>query len=405
MLSKTRFLYLMFFLLCVGLLAVGIHSALRGNPLGADFYIYWRAARAEFSEGRSAYDPAVTRDIQMGIQGQLSQPDGDQLAYSYPIFGLWIVAPFSFLPFDWAQAIWMAAGFVLVLLAGLLLSPQKRRWIGATLWLIYPISFALIMGNFNLLVALIWIFFFARILLPKQDSTDDSFWLGLLLAVTTLKPQFSWLFLVFSFLFVLKQKAWRLAGGFVTGCVLLWLGPFLWRPNWLAGWISQFPDYMVGNGGRSSTFEHLLSLLPAGFVQPVRWVCWICLAGITLYLFVQAWRGRLPALNLIAWCGVLAFLVHPTGMSYEQMTFLIPLFFWAVSERRPLLSALVWSGFVLLSWLALMATLTKFDPLAASSWLLAAALGWLAWLFARSRGMRSLEYNSHAVNLAKRIDE
>lgn len=116
--------------------------------------------------------------------------------------------------------------------------------------------------------------------------------------------------------------------------------------------------------------------------SPARWLGRMILAGISCFLFLQTWRGKISRLNLLAWCGAVTFLVHPTGMSYEQMTLLIPLFIWAVHERRAILAGLIWAGFILVSWLALAATLSKFDPLAASSWLLLGSVAWLVWLFA-----------------------
>lgn len=380
---KSRLLILPAFLICAGLLAVGFHIALQGNPLGADFYTFWKAARAEFSEGRNPYDPAVAREIQLNIQGRLSEPGEDQFAYSYPAFGLLLVAPLAFLPFDWAQAIWLAVNFLLVLAAGLWLSPRNRRWVGATFWAFYPVSFALILGNFDLLLAVLWLVYFAGALEQNQREPGNSPWVGALLAITTLKPQFSWFFLILMLFLALRRRQGKLLAGFAAGCALLWLLPFLWHPHWLAEWLNQITQYLGANAGRSSPLSHLLALLPAHLASPVCWLGRLALAGASCCLFWQAWHGKIPALNLLAWCGFLTFLIHPTGMSYEQMTLLIPLFIWALRERRATLAGLVWAGFILLSWLALAATLSKFDPLAASSWLLIGSLVWTIGLFTR----------------------
>ena len=123
---RSKILNLLILIVLAVLFAAGIHAALQGNPLGADFYTFWKAARAEFFEGRSAYDPSVAREIQMDIQGRLSNPTEDQFAFSYPIFALLLVAPFSLLPFDWAQATWMAVNFVLLLTASLAISSHRR---------------------------------------------------------------------------------------------------------------------------------------------------------------------------------------------------------------------------------------------------------------------------------------
>lgn len=382
---KRRLIAFLLFLSCLALLAFGFHTALRGNPLGADFYTAWKTARAVLIDNRSPYDPTIAREIQIDIQGRLSQPDEDQLAYSYPLFGLLIIAPLAFLAFDWAQALWLAFNFLLALVIGLAISTRKRLWLGATFWLPYPVSFALILGNFDLLMAVIWLFFLGQTLAQKESRGTDSIGLGLLVAITTLKPQFSWLFLIYAFVRVLKLRTWKLAGGFLAGLALLWLVPLLWRPDWISQWLNQIQLYMKTMGGRFSLLNDWMGLLPSALAKPFAWIGLSLLAGFSIYLFLLAWRGRISGLCLLAWCGVVTYLVHPTGLSYEQMTFLLPLFLWAVRERQMILSALVWFGFILLSWLSLLATLTKLDPLADSSWLLIAAFLWLGWLLARRR--------------------
>ncbi len=381
----SRLLPLLLFLSCVGLLAFGFHSVLQGNSLGADFYTAWKAARAEFIEGRSPYDPAVALEIQMDIQGRPSRPDEDQFAYSYPIFGLLLVAPLAFLTFDWAQSIWMASNFTLVLVAGLALWPAKRRWAGASLWLFYPVSFALILGNFDLLLAVIWLAFFAKIIRQDPTRTADSAAWGALLAITTMKPQFSWFFILFTLFWVLSRKTWRLAAGFIAGCCLLWLLPFIWHAGWLSEWLRQIRLYLGTVAGHSSPLSHLFSLLPFGLAQFLKWSGAFGLLAASAFLFRQTWRGRISLLNLLSWCGIVTFLVHPTGFSYEQMTFLIPFFLWVLYERRGVLAGLTWVGAIVLSWLSLAATLSRLDPLADSSWLLAAAVIWLGWLFFQRR--------------------
>ncbi|GAP15263.1 hypothetical protein LARV_03047 [Longilinea arvoryzae] len=369
----------------MAVLAFGFHAALQGNPLGADFYTAWKTARAVLIDGRSPYDPAIAREIQMDIQGHLSQPDEDQLAYSYPLFGLLLIAPLAFLAFDWAQALWLAFNFLIVMATGLAISSRKRFWLGATFWLLYPVSFALILGNFDLLIAAIWLFFLGQTLTQKDSQATNTIGLGLLVALTTLKPQFSWLFLIYTFVRVLRLRSWKFAGGFLAGCTLLWLAPLLWRPGWISQWLNQLLLYLKTMGGNFSPVNDFMVLLPPNLAKPFLWIGLTLLAGFSIFLFRQAWRGRISGLSLLAWCGVVTYLVHPTGLSYEQMTFLVPLFLWAVRERQTILSTLVWFGFIILSWLSLFATLTKIDLLADSSWLLIAAFLWLGWLFARRR--------------------
>ncbi|MEM5775912.1 MAG: hypothetical protein AAGU05_13000, partial [Anaerolineaceae bacterium] len=86
------------------------------------------------------------------------------------------------------------------------------------------------------------------------------------------------------------------------------------------------------------------------------------------------------SIKLLGWCGIVIYSVHPTGLSYEQMAFLIAVFLWAVTERSTGRVVATWLGMIVLSWVSLAATLSRIDPLANSSWLLIAAIAWLIWV-------------------------
>jgi hypothetical protein len=376
---RTNTLILLSLIALVALLTTGIHGALQGNPLGADFYTFWKAARAEFIEGRSAYDPSVAREIQVDIQGRLSTPGEDQFAFSYPVFALLLVAPFSLLPFDWAQAAWMAVNFVLLLTASLALS-SRRRWVGATSWAFYPVCFALILGNLDLILAVIWLFFFSQVLLRYKGRYGNTVWMGMLIAVTTLKPQFSWFFLILAALIALRQKSTRFMLGFLAGNVVLWSLGFLWHPHWLSEWVAQAIQYLNVLSGHSSPLQTWLAMLPSPYDQAARLITWVIIIALSFLFIRSAWRKHSFPIRLLGWCGIVTYFVHPTGFSYEQMTFLIPVFLWAVDERSSGKVLAAWLGMLVLSWVALIATLTGFDRLADSSWLLFAAAAWLAWI-------------------------
>lgn len=376
---RSKILNLLILIVLAVLFAAGIHAALQGNPLGADFYTFWKAARAEFFEGRSAYDPSVAREIQMDIQGRLSNPTEDQFAFSYPIFALLLVAPFSLLPFDWAQATWMAVNFVLLLTASLAIS-SHRRWVGASVWAFYPVCFALILGNLDLIIAVLWLFFFSQVLPQNKGRYGNTLWMGALISVTTIKPQFSWFFLILAALIALRQKSTRLMLGFLAGSAVLWSLGFLWHPHWLNEWVAQAVQYLTVLSGHSSPLQSWLAALPPPYDQIARSITWIIIIVLSILFIRSAWREHSFSIRLLGWCGIVTYFVHPTGFSYEQMTFLIPVFLWAVDERSSRKALAAWVGMLILSWVALVATFTGIDRLADSSWLLLAAAAWLVWI-------------------------
>jgi hypothetical protein len=78
------------------LLAAGIHFTMRGNNIGADYYIYYMAGRAGLVEKVSPYDHSVVLETQVGIIGHPAPDNGDQLAFVYPAFALLPLLPLFF---------------------------------------------------------------------------------------------------------------------------------------------------------------------------------------------------------------------------------------------------------------------------------------------------------------------
>ena len=140
-------------------LAHGIYTALTQRVLGAnDFYSRWVGARVLFLRGENPYSDAVTREIQIGMYGRLALPDEDQVAFAYPLYTAFAVAPLVALPYAQAQALWMtlliftATGGVLILarLDRIALKPSMfvALLLGALMY--YPSVRGIFLGQFAL---------------------------------------------------------------------------------------------------------------------------------------------------------------------------------------------------------------------------------------------------------------
>ncbi|HNT54285.1 MAG TPA: hypothetical protein PKG95_06200 [Anaerolineaceae bacterium] len=342
----------------LGLLSVGIHAALGGNRIGADFYFFWTAARATFIEHLSPYSPAVTAQIQQGIYGRPALAGEDQMIFAYPAHSLLLVGPLAALPFDWAQAIWMALGITGLVLLPLLLFPQRPVWIRLSLILYYPVVLALILGNFNLAVILAQLVFWGRFLARETaPRRGEQLGLGFLLALSTIKPQLVWAFLLLAVLLALRCRAYHLLGGFLGLTLVLLLIPFSYAPNWVGEWLAQIQYY--------TTFEHaggdVVQLMLLQFLTLAGLSGWAAdwlvgltaLAGlISLTCLVFKPAGRLAApLPAFGLAGLLIYLFHPSGLSYEQLALILPMFLWALHREvnRPA-GVIFWLGGLLLSW-------------------------------------------------------
>ena len=65
----------------------------------------------------------------------------------------------------------------------------------------------------------------------------------------------------------------------------------------------------------------------------------------------DGYRGQTADLLILSWCGFAVYLLHPTGISYEQLSFVIPLVLWtAYRKPRVGVAVLVWGGGLVLSY-------------------------------------------------------
>ncbi len=232
---------------------VATHQLFTSQAPGAnDFYPRWKGAQLFWKEGIDPYSETTSIAIQKGIYGRLALPTEDQLLFVYPFYTVFILLPLVFLPlsYSWIQAIWLVIlqfsliGSVFLCLR--LVDWRMRPWLlGATLlWIVifYNSARTIILGQFSALVFL-WLAGCLVALKNKQDGLA-----GVLLALTTIKPQMTFLVIPALFLWALGQRRWRLFGGFALAMGGLLAGSFLLLPDWLSSFIDQvlyYPDYTV----------------------------------------------------------------------------------------------------------------------------------------------------------------
>ncbi|HNR46212.1 MAG TPA: glycosyltransferase family 87 protein [Anaerolineaceae bacterium] len=341
-----------------GLLSVGIHAALGNNRIGADFYFFWTAARAAFIEGQSPYSPEVTAQIQQGIYGRSAEPSEDQMIFAYPAHSLLLVGPLAWLPFDWAQALWMALGIIGLVLLPLVLFPRAPLWVRLSLILYYPVAFALILGNFNLPVMLALLVFWSRFTIRESHpASAEQISLGFLLSIATIKPQLVWAFVLLAVLLAFRRRTYILLGSFAGFTLLFLLIPFTFIPNWAGEWLAQIQYY--------TTFEHAggdtVQVMLLQFLSLIGLNGWAAtaiagmtgLAGLIGLLCLVFRKFSRPAAPLIALglAGLLIYVLHPSGLSYEQLAMILPMFIWAALRGTPRPAVLFfWLGGLLLSW-------------------------------------------------------
>jgi len=226
----------------------------KGAPIGnnSDLYPRWLGARELLLDHRDPYSPEVTRDIQRGFYGREINPrnpkdPGDQAAFAYPVFLVFVLAPFVKLSFVTVQAIFRwsllfgIAATVPAWMYAIGLRKSAAWMLSATVLAIgsYPTVLEFHMQNLAALVAL---------LLALSAAAAACNWFavsGFLLALATIKPQLSALFVICFLVWVAGRwrERKRLALSFASTLLALVVAGEIILPNWIAKFFDAAQAY------------------------------------------------------------------------------------------------------------------------------------------------------------------
>jgi len=264
----------------------------KGVPIGnnSDLYPRWLGARELLLHRSDPYGAEVTRKIQLGFYGRAIDPHNpndpvDPESFAYPVFVVYLLAPFVSLPFSEVEEIfkWLSLGclgmsvFVWMRAVGFRAKPFT---VAATMVLALSTSAAISEYHQQNLSAVVILLLAAAV----WSVTQGWFQLGgFLLAWTTVKPQLSWLFIFFFLLWALSnwKERRRL---FLTFSITL-AGLTLAGEAILLGWIGKFFSALREYRALSADPSILQVLLTrkGGAIASV-----LLLVGLAF----QCWRGR-----------------------------------------------------------------------------------------------------------------
>jgi len=227
---------------------------LSGVPRGnlSDLYPRWLGARELILHGRNPYADDITRECELGYYGRVldpsrpSDPD-DRQAFAYPLYVVFLLAPFVWLPFDVVHSV-----FNWILLALTVLSVPL--WLRALRWrLPWPemLSCAsLLIGSVpglqafklqQLTLAVAFLLAGAAALVVEGRLTLA----GILLALSTIKPQLAWPLVLWLTLWTVSD--WRsrrsLAVSFAVTLTVLLTGSAMLLPAWPRMFILALRQY------------------------------------------------------------------------------------------------------------------------------------------------------------------
>ncbi|MGB8064018.1 MAG: glycosyltransferase family 87 protein [Candidatus Sulfotelmatobacter sp.] len=352
-----------------------------GYAFGNDFYPVWLTSREWVHEGRDPYSAQMTREIQKGLFGRQldplipTDPLADYRTFAYPAFTNLLFWPASELPFAVVRV-------VLVLLLAALTAISVFLWARALSWSVswpwlatailltvfsYPVLEGLYAGQLGLLVG----FLLAASLLALQRGR--LFLAGILMALTTIKPQMTALAIFYLLLWSLADWGRRsrfCVGLFSTMLALVAAATIVW-PHWISSWTQVVLRYhryarppLVGEVfaqplGPSVSGPLSLTMITVLFVVAV----------------VLAWSNRTAAANSMQFWLTISLLLSITtitllpGQALYDHVILLPGIFLLACRWRNLSSTwirkallAVGLGILLWPWIASIA-LTAMRPL------------------------------------------
>jgi len=228
-------------------LSIANYRFAKDNPGGNDFLARWMGARFWLMEGTSPYAEQVSMASQQAIYGHAADPQKgeDKNHFVYPMTSMIFFAPFGLLEYLYARALWMTVLEVSIFLIAVLglrlvdwsLSPVKTAILVLFSVLWYHSARTIMIGQFAGLNAVLIVF--GLILIRKKQD----FVAGLVLALTTTKPQMTFLLIPFILLWALSVRRWELWWG-IWGGFLGTLGLSLaFIPDWPLQMLRQVLDY------------------------------------------------------------------------------------------------------------------------------------------------------------------
>jgi hypothetical protein len=223
-----------------------------GYAWGGDFYPIWLTSRAML-HGHDPYSSGMTRQIQLGLYGRVLMPGDpaslplDYRTFSYPAYTDVLAVPLALFPFSWVR-VGLAVLLPLVTLGSLAawvrafdlpLTRLELISIGILTLSCYPVVEALGAQQPSLVVGLLMAMGVSAI------SSGYNKISGLLMAMSTIKPQMSLLLILWLALWALsgwrERRQWLLA--FLSSMTVLVVTPCVFVPNWYSEWWSVVGEY------------------------------------------------------------------------------------------------------------------------------------------------------------------
>jgi hypothetical protein len=289
------------------------------NPGGNDFLARWNGAHEWMKNGKNPYSDEVSKSTQILIYGHPAKiKHGEDLnQFVYPLYSMIFFAPLGVLDYNLARAIFMT---VLEVCMGLvcIISLRITNWkvkrfplIGLMLFSLgwYCSVRTIILGQFSGLNALLILLAILAIQ-QKQDVVA-----GILLILSTSKPQMSYLLVVYVLFWAFTARRYRIIWSMVITFVVLMLGTIALLPTWPLDWLRQMISYPDYTGRVGSVMSIIAGWLP-GIAKKLNF---FLTAAAYLYLLTEWIRSRGKDVTTFVWTAFMT-LVITNLVAYRTAT-------------------------------------------------------------------------------------
>jgi hypothetical protein len=315
------------------------HALAVGRPIGnnSDLYPLWLGARETLLHHRDPYSAQVMSEIQIGFYGRplnasrQSDPR-DQQAFSYPLYVIFLLSPTVKLPF--ADVMQFGQWFLLIATALSVLFWTHSLRIHRSWLLVFAAgllslsTYAVIEGLYQQQLTLLVAF-----LLSAAAVAAARRWFavcGFLLAIATIKPHISGLFILWFLVWAVgdwksrKALGWSFAGSMAA----LLIGAEILLPNWMPEFITAVQNYRH-YAGDEPILQVLLSRVggAAGSVLLLLFLIGLC----------WKWRKSEPGSHqfsaMLALAGTITLVILDKVAPYNQVL-LIPALLWLLVQVK-----------------------------------------------------------------------
>lgn len=332
---RSVLLALLVFIVLIGN-TVGLYVTLTSRSIQVwDLQPLWLAGHWIVERHGDPYSAEMTLLLQLESYGRPARNGEDPHVFAYPLYVLLLVAPLIPFPLPWAQAVWftmLEAGLVFgivgsVWLAGWRLSFRRALLFVLGGFLLYPLSWALILGQVSILIFALMV---GALLFLRAGREIGA---GICLALATSKPQMAFLLVPALLLWGLGQRRYRFAFSFAATLGVLLLLPFVVQPDWLLGFVRAGAGYF-----ETRPFSPPVAMLAETIAAEKGWVVALALALCLLAGLAWAWWREWGVTPLPLWAIsltlVVTTLIAPRTSIVNQVMLLLPLFFVLADLNR-----------------------------------------------------------------------